>query len=140
MFAEERPKLAPLPLEPFRFYQYGSRTVHLDGCIEVEAAYYSVPPGWIGQRVQVQWTDLHVRVLVLTTGELLREHVRTKRGWHRIDDSDRSSRTPATTLAPRAAMPARITPCASPSSPRARSASGGSSVFSVSRSVSVRPP
>ena len=72
---------------------------HVGGCVEVEAAYYSVPPGWIGRRVQVQWTDLHVRVLVLTTGELLREHVRTKRGWHRIDDSDRSPRTPATTLA-----------------------------------------
>jgi transposase len=99
MFAEERPALLPLPLEPFRYYRHGLRTVHLDGCVEVEAAYYSVPPGWIGRRVQVQWTDLHVRVLVLTTGELLREHVRTKRGWHRIDDSDRSPRTPATTLA-----------------------------------------
>lgn len=39
------------------------------------------------------------RVLAPTTGQLLREHVRTKRGWHRIDDSDRSPRTPATTLA-----------------------------------------
>lgn len=99
MFAEEQPALQPLPLEPFRYYRHGLRTVHLDGCVEVEAAYYSVPPGWIGQRVQVQWTDLHVRVLVATTGELLREHVRTKRGWHRIDDGDRSPRTPATTLA-----------------------------------------
>ncbi len=99
MFAEEQPALQPLPLEPFRYYRHGLRTVHLDGCVEVEAAYYSVPPGWIGQRVQVQWTELHVRVLVATTGELLREHVRTKRGWHRIDDSDRSPRTPATTLA-----------------------------------------
>jgi hypothetical protein len=48
MFAEERPALQPLPLEPFRYYQYGERTVHLDGCVEVEAAYYSTPPGWIG--------------------------------------------------------------------------------------------
>jgi hypothetical protein len=30
---------------------------------EVEAAYYGVPPGWIGQRVLVQWNDLHVRCL-----------------------------------------------------------------------------
>ncbi|MBM3795947.1 MAG: hypothetical protein FJW31_18245, partial [Acidobacteria bacterium] len=37
--------LQPLPLEPFRFYEYGKRRVHLDGCVEVEAAYYSVPPG-----------------------------------------------------------------------------------------------
>jgi hypothetical protein len=38
MFAEEKPHLQPLPLEPFRYYQYGERTVHLDGCVEVEAA------------------------------------------------------------------------------------------------------
>jgi len=38
MFAEEKPSLQVLPLEPFRYYQYGKRTVHLDGCVEVEAA------------------------------------------------------------------------------------------------------
>ena len=48
MFAEERPALGPLPLEPFRYYQYGRRNVHLDGCVEVASAYYSAPPGWIG--------------------------------------------------------------------------------------------
>jgi hypothetical protein len=30
MFAEERPHLQPLPLAPFRYYQYGTRTVHLE--------------------------------------------------------------------------------------------------------------
>jgi len=49
MFAEERPALLPLPIEPFRYYQYGERTVHLDGCVEVEAAYYSAPTNWIGR-------------------------------------------------------------------------------------------
>lgn len=44
MFAEERPALGPLPLEPFRYYRFGERTVHLDGCVEVEAAYYGAPP------------------------------------------------------------------------------------------------
>jgi transposase len=43
MFAEERPALGPLPLEPFRYYRFGGRTVHLDGCVEVEAAYYGAP-------------------------------------------------------------------------------------------------
>lgn len=32
MFAEERPALGPLPLEPFRYYRFGDRTVHLNGC------------------------------------------------------------------------------------------------------------
>ena len=63
MFAEERPALLPLPVEPFRYYQYGERTVHLDGCVEVEAAYYGAPPGWIGRRVQVQWDIRQVRLL-----------------------------------------------------------------------------
>lgn len=99
MFAEERPALGPLPLEPFRYYRFGARTVHLDGCVEVEAAYYGAPPGWIGQRVQVQWNDLHVRLIAPKTGQLLREHLRARRGWHRIDDADRPARTPASTLA-----------------------------------------
>jgi transposase len=99
MFAEERPALGPLPLEPFRYYRFGGRTVHLDGCVEVEAAYYGAPPGWIGQRVHVQWNDLHVRLIDPKTGQLLREHVRAPRGYHRIDDRDRSTRTPPTTLA-----------------------------------------
>ena len=63
MFAEERAALGPLPLEPFRYYQYGRRTVHLDGCVEVASAYYSAPPGWIGRRVDVQWNGAHVRLL-----------------------------------------------------------------------------
>ena len=62
MFGEEKPSLLPLPLEPFRLYQFGDRRVNLDGCVEVDAAYYSAPPGWIGQRVHVQWNDLDVRL------------------------------------------------------------------------------
>jgi transposase len=99
MFADEQPALGPLPLEPFRYYRFGVRTVHLDGCVEVDAAYYSAPPGWIGRRVDVQWNDLHVRLLDPKTGQLLREHVRAPRGWHRIDDADRPQRTPPKTLA-----------------------------------------
>jgi transposase len=99
MFAEERPALGPLPLEPFRYYRYGERTVHLDGCVEVEAAYYGAPPGWIGQRVQVQWNELHVRVLAPKTGQLLREHLRAPRGWHRLQEEDRPARTPPSTIA-----------------------------------------
>jgi hypothetical protein len=36
--AEERPSLLQLPVEPFRYYQYGEHTVHLDDCVEVDAA------------------------------------------------------------------------------------------------------
>jgi transposase len=99
MFAEERPTLGALPVEPFRYYQFGDRTVHLDGCVEVEAAFYGAPPGWIGRRVHVQWNALHVRLIDPTTRQLLREHLRAPRGWHRIEPADQPSRTPPTTRA-----------------------------------------
>lgn len=94
MFAEEKPFLLPLPLEPFRYYQHGQRVVHLDGCVEVEAAYYSLPPGWIGRLVQVQWDELYVRILDPNNGLLLREHVRQKRGWYRIKKEDHPKHRP----------------------------------------------
>jgi len=94
MFAEEKPALLPLPVEPFRYYQYGKRTVNLDGCVEVDAAYYSAPPGWIGRVVPVQWDLRHVRLLHPQTGELLREHLPQVRGKHRIQDEDRPKQTP----------------------------------------------
>ena len=99
MFAEEKPALLPLPVEPFRYYQYGERTVHLDGCVEVEAAYYGAPPGWIGRRVQVQWDLRQVRLMNPATGQLLREHLRQSRGGHRIKEEDRPKHTPLGTLA-----------------------------------------
>jgi len=94
MFAEEKPFLQTLPLEPFRYYQYGVRTVHLDGCVEVDAAYYGAPPGWVGRQVNVQWDAMFVRLLDPRSGELLREHLSGKRGGHRIRDEDRPRRTP----------------------------------------------
>jgi len=98
MFAEEKPTLLQLPIEPFRYYEYGQRTVHLDGCVEVEAAYYGAPPGWIGRLVNVQWNDLYVRLLDPRTGELLREHIRQKRGGYRIEKEDYPRRTPLGTM------------------------------------------
>ncbi|MGA7821603.1 MAG: hypothetical protein WCA50_18390 [Candidatus Sulfotelmatobacter sp.] len=57
-----------------------TRGVNLDGCVEVAAAYYGLPPGWIGREVKVQWDELYVRILDPKNGLLLREHVRQKRG------------------------------------------------------------
>ncbi len=100
MFAEERPTLRPLPVEPFRYYQFGTRMVHLDNCIEVDYAYYSAPPGWLGREVAVQWDTARVRLLDSTTGHLLREHRRQAlRGRHVIHPEDQPKRTPPTTVA-----------------------------------------
>jgi transposase len=97
MFAEEKPFLQNLPIEPFRYYQYGERVVHLDGCVEVERAYYGLPPGWIGRAVKVQWDALHVRILDPRSHQLLREHLRQFPGNYRINDDDRSRKTPLST-------------------------------------------
>ncbi len=98
MFAEERPTLQALPLEPFRYYQYGERTVHLDGHVEVERAYYSVPPGHIGTTLHVQWDEHCVRLLDPRTHTLLREHRRQRPGAYRTADADRPPHTPPSTV------------------------------------------
>jgi transposase len=94
MFAEERPHLLPLPAEPFRYYEYGTRVVHLDGHVEVARAYYSVPPGHVGRAVWVQWDARQVRVLSAMNGQLLREHMRHTPGGRRTAREDRPARTP----------------------------------------------
>jgi len=98
MFEEEKPYLLSLPVVPFRYYEYGMRTVHLDGAVEVAGAYYHVPPGLIGRRLRVQWDELHVRILCPKTGELLREHVRQKKGRRRMKPEDRPEKTPVSTV------------------------------------------
>jgi hypothetical protein len=98
MFAEEKPALRPLPVEPFRYYAFGVRQVHLDGCVEVEGAYYAPPPGWIGREVNAQWDGRVVRLIDPKTGQLLREHLRRERGRRAILPEDRPSKTPPTTI------------------------------------------
>ncbi len=98
MFAEERPALRPLPVEPFRYYAFGKRGVHLDGCVEVEGAYYAPPPGWIGRELHAQWDGRVVRLLDPKTGQLLREHLRRERGRRAVLPEDRPKKTPQSTL------------------------------------------
>lgn len=94
MFEEERPALQTLPAQPFRYFEYGVRVVHLDGCVEIARSYYGVPPTWIGRRVHVRWDQHYVRILDPTTGELLREHMRQQPGHFRVDARDRSPKSP----------------------------------------------
>jgi transposase len=93
MFEEERPALQPLPVEPFRYYKFGERTVHLDGCVEVDEAYYECPLP-IGTRVPVRWDERVVRLLDPKTGQLVIEHLKTRPGYHRIREQTRARRSP----------------------------------------------
>src|SRR3974377_490513 len=53
-----------------------------------------VAPVWIGRQMNAQWDELFVRILDPKTGQLLREHVRQKRGWYRIMEEDHPKHRP----------------------------------------------
>jgi transposase len=58
----ERRALLPLPAGRFPFFHESQRTVHRDGHVEVEKAYYSVPPEYLGRPVWVRWDGRMVRI------------------------------------------------------------------------------
>lgn len=60
--AQEVGALGPLPSARFPFFHEAQRRVHRDGHIEVDQAYYSVPPEYLGRTVWVRWDAHLVRV------------------------------------------------------------------------------
>ena len=58
----ERPALLPLPQARFPFFHEEQRVIHRDGHLEVDKAYYSVPPEYLGRTVWVRWDARMVRV------------------------------------------------------------------------------
>lgn len=101
MFAEEKPHLTPLPIEPFRYYEYGKRTVDLNGHVAVGQSHYSTPPGTpIGSTVWVEWDSERVRIKDPATGRLLREHAKQEGKGHYVTrDEDRPTKAPPSTKA-----------------------------------------
>ena len=80
LFAEvERPALSPLPAERFPFFHEGQRTVHRDGHVEVDKAYYSAPPEYLGRRLWVRWDTRLVRIFNQRF-EQIAVHVRHEQG------------------------------------------------------------
>jgi transposase len=63
VFSEvERAKLLPLPSSLFPVFEEAPRSVHRDGYVEVQRAYYSVPPEYVGRQVWVRWESRLIRV------------------------------------------------------------------------------
>ena len=58
----ERSALMRLPAERFPCFKESRRTVHRDGHVEVEKAYYSVPPEYLARQVWVRWDAKLVRI------------------------------------------------------------------------------
>jgi transposase len=59
---QEKPALLRLPVGRFPLFTEAVRSVHRDGHIEVERAYYSVPPEYTGRKVWARWDGHVVRV------------------------------------------------------------------------------
>jgi transposase len=58
----ERSTLLPLPVHRFPSFQEGRRKVNRDGHVEVDKAYYSVPPEYLGRTVWARWDSRLVRI------------------------------------------------------------------------------
>ena len=95
MFDEERPFLQPLPATRFEYYRICQRTVHFDGYIEVDNAYYSAPPRYVGRKVVTHVGRLWIRILDPANYECVREHsIALHKGQRRTIDADRPKQTP----------------------------------------------
>lgn len=58
----ERDALQPLPLDLFPCFKEAKRSVHRDGFVEVDKAYYEVPEEYVTRQVWVRWDARLVRV------------------------------------------------------------------------------
>lgn len=58
----ERSRLTPLPVERFPFFHERQHTVHRDGHVQVDGAYYSVPTEYFRESVWVRWDSRLVRI------------------------------------------------------------------------------
>lgn len=59
---QERPALMPLPSERFANFREARRVVSRDGHLEVDKAYYSAPPEYVGRQLWVRWDSRLVRI------------------------------------------------------------------------------
>ena len=96
VFAEvEQSALLPLPAGRFSFFQEARRSVHRDGHVEVDKAYYSVPPEYVGRRLWVRWDGRLVRVFN-TRMEQVAVHAQQEPGRFSTQDKHIHSRKIAT--------------------------------------------
>jgi len=58
----DRLALQPVAAEVFALFRHGERTVHADGHVEVDGAFYPVATNLLGARVRVRWDERLVRV------------------------------------------------------------------------------
>jgi transposase len=90
MFQEERAHLKVLPLEGFRYFEEGTRSVGDDSTIQVDSAWYAARPAPIGSQVLVRLYEHELEIRDLHTLELIRRHARaTRKGEVKLPDEER---------------------------------------------------
>ena len=90
MFQEERAHLRALPLESFRYFEEGTRTVGDDTTIQVDSAWYAARPAPIGSEVLIRLYERELEIRDLHTLELIRRHPRaTRKGEVKLPDAER---------------------------------------------------
>jgi transposase len=86
MFTEEKSSLKPLPTSSFAHFKVGTRKVNvLDSHIEVNGAFYPVPPKFMGQQVHVHYNSEWVKVFY--RGEVIQYLSSTRKGSFHPDRS-----------------------------------------------------
>jgi transposase len=90
MFQEERHHLRALPIEGFRYFTEGSRTVQDDTTVQVDGAWYATRPAPIGSVVLVRLYAHEIEIRDLKTLALIRRHCRaTHKGEVNLPDAER---------------------------------------------------
>jgi len=90
MFQEERPQLKPLPVESFRYFTEGTRTVQDDTTVQVDGAWYAARPAAIGSRVLVRCYVHEIEIRDVQSLALIRRHSRAeKKGEVKLPDAER---------------------------------------------------
>jgi len=89
LFREEQPHLLPLPLEGFRSFTQGVRTVDDAGLVQIEGAYYAAGEAALASVVTIRVYALTIEVLD-RTGAVLRRHQQAlRKGAFVMAESDR---------------------------------------------------
>jgi hypothetical protein len=89
----EKPVLKSLPQERFSLFEVGTRSVHLDGYVEVARAFYAVPDRLLGEDVRVYWDDRLVRMY--HNGQCVGVYTRAAAGTFNALDEYRPVHKPA---------------------------------------------
>lgn len=89
----EKDALAPLALGPFEYFNCAFRKVHMDGHIQLNNAYYSVPARLLTETVEVRYTERLLKVYFGTNLEAV--HKIKEPGWWSTTPEHRPAHKPA---------------------------------------------